>query len=229
MSGVGTLPELGPLLGRLLTPPAEPSAALANLETVRLELLGSLFQKAGAARALLAAGDESGARAAVGPAVWVELWEQAVSGAARGVAVEQERRLRDAARLSRYPAKRLAAALPDSEERRLLAGRLSAAGSGLEEAVLLLGDDSRPWPEALRRVSGELQAAWDRLTATAQHEIAKAELRAAEIRSWRRPWLPLLIAGTILLAAALWLGLVLGGYLRVPGWLTPFANWVWNL
>ncbi len=229
MTGLRTLPELGPLLGRLLAPPAEPSAVLAGLEPVRLELLNALFDKAAVARSRLSAGDESGARAALGPAGWLEVWERAVASAARSVAAEQERRLRDAAILSKYPAKRLAAALPDAEERRLLAGRLSAAGSGLEESVLLLEDGSRPLPEALRRVSGELQAAWDRLTATALREIERGERRAAEIRSWRRPWLPLVIAGTLLLATALWLGLVLGGYLAVPGWLRPFANWVWNL
>ena len=229
MTGLRTLPELGPLLGRLLAPPAEPSAVLAGLEPVRLELLSALFDKAAVARARLSAGDESGARAALGPAGWLEVWEQAVASTARSVAAEQERRLRDAAILSKYPAKRLAAALPDAEERRLLAGRLSAAGSGLEESVLLLEDGSRPLPEALRRVSGELQSAWDRLTATALREIERWERRAGEIRAWRRPWLPLVIAGTLLLATALWLGLVLGGYLAVPGWLRPFANWVWNL
>lgn len=227
--GAGTLPELGPLLGRLLAAPAEPSAALASLEPIRLALLSAIFAKAGAARSQLASGDESAARVSLGPAAWLEVWEQAVTGAARVIIAEQERRLRGAAVRSRYPSKRLTTALPDGEERRLLSGRLSAAGSGLEEAVLLLEDSSRPWPEALRRAGGELQAAWDRLTATARQEIDKSERRAAEISSWRRPWTPLVIAGTVLLASALWVGLMLGGYIAVPGWFMPVANWVWNL
>lgn len=224
-----TMPELGPLLGGLVTAPVEQSAALARLDPVRLDLLTALFDKAGAARARLAAGDEAGARNALGPAAWLEVWEQAVTAAARSVESLVERRLRDAALVSRYSAKRLAASLPDPEERRLLAARLSAAGSGLEATVGLLADPSRPWNEALRLVTGELQAAWERLAATALQEIERGEHRATEIRSWRRPWLPLIVTGAGLLILAGWLGLVLGGYLRVPAWLLPFAEWVWNL
>jgi hypothetical protein len=29
-------------------------------------------------------------------------------------------------------------------------------------------------------------------------------------------------------AAASWLGLVLGGFLKVPGWLLPFAEFWWT-
>jgi len=223
------LPELGPWLGRLVAAPVEQSAALARLDPVRLDLLTALFDKAGAARALLAAGDSSGARNALGRSAWLEVWEQAVAAAARSVESEVERRLRDAAAVSRYPAKRLAAALPDAEERRLLAARLSAAGSGLEAAVELLGDPARSWNEALRLVTGELQASWDRMTERALEEIARGERRAAELRAWRRPWLPLILSGAGLLLLAGWLGLVLGVYLQVPGWLRPFAEWVWNL
>jgi hypothetical protein len=224
-----TLPELGPLLGGLVTAPVEQSAVLARLDPVRLDLLTALFDKAGAARALLSAGDEAGGRKALGPAAWLEVWEQAVAAVARSVENEVERRLRDAAMVSRYPAKRLAAALPDAEERRLLAARLSAAGSGLETAVGLLLDDSRPWNEAIRLVTGELQTAWQQLSAAALREIERWERRAGEIRAWRRPWLPLLLGGAALLGIAGYLGLVLGGYLQVPAWLRPFAEWVWNL
>jgi hypothetical protein len=223
------LPELGPLLGGLVTAPVEQAATLARLDPVRLDLLTALFDKAGAARALLAAGDAAGARKALGPDAWLEVWEQAVTAAAHSVEVEVERRLRDAALLSRYPRKRLTATLPDAEERRLLAARLSAAGSGLEATVGLLADPARPWDEALRLVTGELQTAWERLTNTALQELDRWERRASEIRLWRRPWLPLILTGAGLLLLAGWLGLVLGGYLTVPDWLRPAAEWVWNL
>jgi hypothetical protein len=223
------LPELGPLLGQLVAAPVEQASPLASLAVARLDLLSALFVRAGAARALLAQGDEPAARAALGKAAWLAVWEETVAEAGKGIIDECARRLRESARVSRYPAKRLASALPDAEARRMLAARLSAAGIGLEETTSLLDDDSRDWAEALRRVSGELQAAWDRLSDTATSELEHWERRAAEIRAWRRPWLPLLLVGTLLLALAIWLGLVLGGYLPAPGWLSPLTRWIWSL
>jgi hypothetical protein len=92
-----------------------------------------------------------------------------------------------------------------------------------------LGETGRDWNEQLRRVCGELEAAWERLVATALQELAGWNRRALEIRVWRRPWMPLLVAGGVLLAFAVWLGLVLGGYLPTPAWLRPLAEWVWGL
>ena len=149
--------------------------------------------------------------------------------AARVVLAELERQILDAAAVSRYPAKRLAAVLPDGEEARILKARLSAAGSGLEEAVERLDRGSQSPPEALRRAAGELVAAWERLLITAHAELRRWHQRATAIESWRRSWWPVLLIGAVLLILALWLGLVLGGYLPSPRWLAPFANWIWNL
>jgi hypothetical protein len=223
------LPELGPLLGRLIAPPGEKTPFEAALDGVRVALLTELFDKAGAARGFLLVGDLPGARAALGRTAWLEVWERAVAAALECILEEIERNLRDAAAVSRYPRERLAAALPDPEERRLLAGRLSAAGIGLETALERLGETGRDWNEQLRRVCGELEAAWDRLVSTALQELAGWNRRALEIRVWRRPWMPLLVAGGVLLALSVWLGLVLGGYLPTPGWLRPLAEWVWGL
>lgn len=224
-----TLPELGPLLGTLVAAPVELPAGRAVLEEARVELLSQLFDKARTARAALAVGDEVAARKALGRASWLEAWERALAIAARSLGQEIERRLRNAAAESRFPRKRIAALLPDPEERRILAARLSAAGMGLEDAVPLLDNPARPWEEALRRVAGELEAAWDRLVATALHELEPWDRRAMEIRLWRRSWLPLVIAGTLGLALAVWLGLVLGGLIPAPGWLRPLTDWLWNL
>jgi len=229
VSSTVTLPELGPLLGTLVAAPVELPAGRAVLEEARVELLSQLFDKAGTARAALAKGDEVAARKALGPASWLEVWERAVAGAVRSLGQEIERRLRHAAAESRFPRKRIAALLPDAEERRILAARLSAAGMGLEETVTLLDNPARTWEEALRRVAGELEAAWDRLVATALHELDRWDRRAMEIRVWRRSWLPLVLAGTFGLALAVWLGLVLGGIIPAPGWLRPLTDWLWNL
>lgn len=224
-----TLPELGPLLGRLIEVPAELTPADAALDVARVQMLTTLFQHAAAARALLARGDTSAARAVLGRPAWLEVWERAVSDASSAITAEITQRLRDAATTSRLPARRLAALLPGPEDRRVLAARLSAAGIGLEAAVFQLDDASTPWTDALRRTAGELEAAWEQLGVTAHRELSTWDQRSAEIRQWKRPWTPLVMIGLLLLGFTTWLGLVLGGYLSAPGWLRPIAQWFWNL
>jgi len=223
------IPELGPLLGRLVAPPAERSPLEARFDQIRLDLLTELFERARAAREVLALGDTAAGRAALGGPVWLEVWGRAVAAVTRTLGEDIERRLREAAAASRYPKQRLALALPDPEAQRLLAARLSAAGIGLEEAAEGLGDPSRPWSEALRRIGGELEASWERLLTAARGELATWSAQAAAIAAWRRPWRPLLIAAALLFLVACWLGLVLGGYLSAPSWLRPLTDWVWNL
>ena len=223
-----TVPELGPLLGRLAGRWPEQPGGDAGLEAVRLTLVSALFEHAGTARARLAAGDSAGAAEALGPAVWLEAWEGAVAAASASVAGEIVRRLREAAAASRFPAARLATSLPGEEDRRILEARLSAAGIGFEAALAGLTDGPLPWPEALRRAAGELESAWERLVTAAHRELAVWDTRATAIREWRRPWTPLILTGAALLALAAWLGLVLGGYLPVPAWLRPVAERIWN-
>jgi hypothetical protein len=223
------IPELGPLLGRLAGRWPAPPGGDAGLEAVRLALVSALFDRAGAARARLAAGDPAAAADALGPTVWLEAWERAVGAASGAVVGEIVRRLREAAAASRFSAARLSASLPREEDKRILEARLSAAGIGFEEAVTGLTAGRLPWEEALRHAAGELESAWERLEIAAHRELAVWDTRAAAIREWRRPWTPLIIAAAALLTVAGWLGLVLGGYLPAPGWFRPVAEWVWNL
>jgi len=223
-----TVPELGPLLGRLAGRWPEHPGGDAGLEAVRLTLVSTLFDRAGMARARLAAGDSAGAATALGPAAWHEAWEGAVAAASAAVAGEIVRRLAEAAAVSRFPAARLSTSLPGEEDGRILEARLSAAGIGFEEALAGLTGGQLPWPEALRRAAGELESAWERLVTAAHRELAVWDTRAMAIREWKRPWIPLIVAGAVLLAIAGWLGLVLGGYLPAPAWLRPVAERVWN-
>jgi hypothetical protein len=224
-----TLPELGPLLGRLIEVPAELTPADAALDAARVQMLTTLFEHAGTARAHLARGNPAGARTALGRTAWLEAWERAVADAGSAITAEITQRLRDAASISRFPARRLDPVLPGPEDRRVLAARLSAAGIGLEAAVSQLDDTSTPWTDALRRTAGELEAAWEQLGITAHRELSTWDQRAAAIRQWKRPWAPLVMIGLFLLGFTTWLGLVLGGYLPVPGWLRPLAQWFWYL
>ena len=224
-----TLPELGPLLGRLIEFPAELAPAEAALDAARVQMLTTLFEHAGSARELLTRGNTPGARTALDRAAWLAAWERAVADAGSAITTEITHRLREAASVSRFPARRLPPLLPGPEERRVLAARLSAAGIGLEAAVAQLEDASVVWSDALRRTAGELEAAWEQLVTTAHQELTTWDLRATEIRRWKRPWTPLVASGFLLLGFTTWLGLVLGGYLPVPGWLRPLARWFWNL
>ena len=71
--------------------------------------------------------------------------------------------------------------------------------------------------------------AWQHLLKTARGELSGWEHRADVIRRWRRSWTPILLGGTLALVLSVWLGLMLGGYLPVPGPLRPLAEWIWSL
>lgn len=224
----GLLPEIGPLLGGLVTPTPEHVTPVAGLDQVRLDLVSAILASAGAARARLADGDTAGAEEALGPQVWRSAWDRAVAAAAERVLEEIAARLHQAAQVSRMSPRRLAARLPGDEDRRVLKARLSAAGIALEDAAARLESGSLGGLEGLRRIAGELELAWAALAAAVRTELASWEPRIALVRSWRRGWTGFVIGSALALAASLWLGLVLGGYLPVPDWLYGFAQWAWG-
>lgn len=223
-----SLPELGPLLGSL-TSPAVPDGAAPDLDRVRLAMVTALFEHGAAARQLFQQGDTEGARRRIGAAAWIEIWDDTAKRSAALLMKQVEQDLRDAAMRSRYPKQRLARELPSAEDRAVLAARLSAAGLGLEAAAPLLDDPDAAWDPAVRRVAGELEQAWQRLLETAQTERSRWSARARSVAQWKRPWWPLLVGTGIALSLGVWTGLVLGGYLPVPGWFLPVAEWFWSL
>lgn len=222
------IPELGPLLGTLVQPP-DHDGEKAALDPARLAMVDAVFARAALARRHLAQGEEEAARAALGSRAWLEIWEAAAVRSAATLTERTERRMREAAAHSRIPGRRLAVQLPSEEDRTILTAKLSAAGMGLEAAAPALDAPGEEWDQAARRAAGELEQAWQRLTRTAEDEMSFWDRRIEGIRSWRRPWRPLLVGGGIALGLGTWLGLVLGGYLPVPGPLRPFAEWVWSL
>ena len=223
-----SLPELGPLLGSL-TAPAEREGAAADLDRVRLAMVSALFERSAAARKLLQNGDATGARSRIGAAAWIGIWDDTAKRSAAALVKKVEHDFREAALQSRYPKTRLARELPSAEDRAMLTARLSAAGLGLEAAAPALDDPGAAWAPALRRAAGELEQAWQRLMETAQTELSRWNARVRYVAEWRRPWWPLLLGVGLALALAIWAGLVLGGYLPVPGWFLPVAEWFWGL
>lgn len=225
------VPELGPSLGKVITGTGRDPAGL-QLDAVRHHLATRLFDTAGEARRLAARDERQAALAAVGRTAWLEAWEEAVAGVAELLGAQIEDRLRAAALHARMPRRRLARLLPDATARRALVARLGGTGVGLVPALDLLErraeaalgatgldrDVMDGWQEALRTAGRRLDAAWIALEETVEREWAHWERLAAEIAAWRKPWWPVVATGAIVLAGAVWLGLVLGGYLAAPGW-----------
>jgi hypothetical protein len=127
----------------------------------------------------------------------------------------------------------------DTAEVRGLTGRLGAAGAGLVPALDDLQARGRrllsaaatdraaleEWQRALLTAARRLEAAWLALEEQLADETARWREAVALVAAWRRPLWPVAAVGVPALAAAAWLGLVLGGYLPAPAWLQR----VWSL
>ncbi|HEV7366156.1 MAG TPA: hypothetical protein VGN76_09960 [Gemmatimonadales bacterium] len=238
------VPELGPSLGRLGDPPtlpAERGALDIVFEDIRVDLVSRLFDVAGAARSFAAAGDREGAIASLGRVAWLELWERSVAAAARRMADTVNERLREAAAESRLPLKRLEEFLLTVEDERAIASRLGSGGASFVSALDALEQTipaasaagargrsgQEEWQSALATTARRLESSWLALAAAARTEQARWKAEIEKVRGWRRPTWPVLVATTLVLLSVTYLGLVLGGYLPVPGPLEGLAEFWW--
>jgi len=237
------VPELGPSLGRLVDPGQNARGALGvPLDDIRQELVTALFDLAGAARAFAAAGDRDGVVSSLGRVAWLGLWEKAVGSAAARIAGETNAGLRLAAEESRFPRRRLAGLLLSDEDTRAIAARLGSGGAPLVAALDALEQAanasagrapadaaSRTWQAAVAAAARRLESAWMALEEASQTEQAYWAAEVTRVRRWRRPAWPVWTVTAVLVAAALYLGLVLGGYLPVPPPLRGLASlwWTW--
>jgi hypothetical protein len=211
----------------MVTPAPEHFTGVPGVDEVRLELVSTILSHAGLARERRSLGDAAGSAAAIEGRTWLEAWRTAAASAAERVLDEITARLNAAAVVSRMPKRRLARELPGEEDRRVLRARLDGTGMGLEAAAANLQGPSLRI-DYLRRVAGELELAWAALCRVVRVELETWNDRVARVRAWRRPWTGFAVGSAIALALATWLGLVLGGFVPVPGWLRPFAEWAWN-
>jgi hypothetical protein len=234
------VPELGPSLGRLVDPPPiAPAASLVALDDIRLRLVSGLFELAGAARAFAASGDRDGAVASLGRFAWLGCWERAVEATASRIVAEANAGLALAAEESRFPRRRLAQLQLVEADTRAVAARLGSGGAPFVAALDALeqaggsaagrSPEARAteWQEAVTAAARRLESAWLALETAGrvEHEHWAAEI--AQVRRWRRPTWPLWWLTAIVLGAAGYLGLVLGGYLPVPGPLSGLARFWW--
>lgn len=238
------VPELGPALGQLADPPlgrSDRGSLDLPLDDIRLGLVTGLFETAGAARSFAAAGDRQGAIASLSRVAWLALWERAVAASAERLAEVVNGRLAEAALESRLPPKRLEAFRLKAEDVRAIASRLGSGGAGFVSALDALEQTvpgaaasgargrvgQEEWQRALAATARRLESAWLALTAGAKVEQDRWKAEIQRVRSWRRPTWPLWALTAGVLALSTYLGLILGGYLPVPGPLRRLAEFWW--
>lgn len=236
-----SVPELGPFLGRLSDPPAvsarDPRAV--PLDDIRLRLVTSVFELAGAARSFAAAGDPQGAMGSLGRIAWLGLWERAVAVSAERISAAVNAGFQAAAAESRFSPKRLQGLLLTPEDSRAIAARLGSGGAPFVAALDLLEQavhsasvrahpDQQEWQAALTAAARRLESAWLSLEQSATTELSRWQGEIDRVRAWHRPRWPLWLITLVVLAVALYLGLVLGGYLPVPGPLRGLATFWWS-
>jgi hypothetical protein len=239
------VPELGPSLGRLSDPPSGVTGRDSLdivLDDIRLELVTGIFDVAGAARSFAAAGDRHSAVASLGRVTWLDLWERAVSAAAQRLADAVNDRLRAAAAESRLPAAKLGALLLRAEDVRAIASRLGSGGANFVSALDALEQTvpaaaasgtrghlgQEEWQRALAATARRLESSWLALTMAAKQEQERWKGEIERVRAWHRPLWPLWSITVLVLAIATYLGLLLGGYLPIPGLLRGFVQFWWS-
>lgn len=238
-----TIPELGPALGRLVAPPPPAPGTPPHwirLDDLRLGLVTQLFELLADARRWAGEGERELALATVNREAWETLWSKAVHEVAERTGTAVSDRLIGAAREVRLPARRIPALALEPNEVRALAARLSlgapplfAALAHLDQAASQVRSDRAPaeavvaWQEALLAAGRRLEAAWLALEETLQAEWRAWEAEVQDLRNWRRPRWPLYLAASAIVGLTLYAGLVLGGYLPVPGFLEGPVHALW--
>lgn len=237
------IPELGPSLGRLVAPPPPVPGATPHwirLEDVRVGLVSQLFELLADARRWAREGERELALATVNREAWESAWSRTVQEVAQRAGSAISDRLLAAAREVRLPDRRSQALRLDPVEVRALAARLAHGSAALQQALSALdqaahfarSDRAPPeavevWQDALATAARRLEAAWLALEEALLREWRSWEAEVEDLRRWRRPRWPLLVAGLVLFGTALYVGLLLGGYLPVPGLLRGPVDALW--
>lgn len=230
------VPELGPHLGKLIAGAASTAGGIA-LDDIRLRLVNRIIEQSGEARRLAARGELRAALAAVGRTAWLEAWEEAVGDIAQRLADRVEEELQAQAYAVRMPRRRRRRLALGADERRALAARLGAVGAGFVAALDRLeghagqveesGDPAKMahWQDALTRVARRLEGAWLDIERALAAEADRFAPRLTAVARWRKPWWPVFALGVPVMIFAVWVGLLLGGYLAPPG----FWDRLWGM
>jgi hypothetical protein len=235
------LPELGPWLGRLCALPAGP-ARRVPLEDVRIALASATLDLAGAARDF-ADGDRAAAVSAFRARDWRSAWTTAVSTAAERTRAVLGEAFAAAAAESRFPSRRLRDLQVTPTELGAITARLGARGASFEAHLAQLDELAGPasaagpageaafarWWTGVTDAARALDSSWHAVEEAADAEVERWQGEVNRVRAWRRPRWVLWLVSALVLAVASWLGLMLGGYVAVPGWFLPVAEWWWTV
>lgn len=227
------VPELGPSLGRLLTPRLDGDGPL-RLDEIRCKLGTRIIDSGGEARRLAANEERSATLAAIGRDVWKQAWDEAATAAADLVIGKLDMHIEAEAQAVGMGRKQTARRMSGKQEKRALAARLGSVGADLipvldelndRGALALVATGLEPeavshWQDSLVRAARQLEACWLRLEEVVSLEVTRRLETAESVSRWRRPVWPVLISGVVLVPAVTWFGLVLGGYISSPNWLT---------
>lgn len=226
------IPELGPHLGKLIVGTGRSPGGF-QLDAMRHRLVSRVLNAAGEARRLAARGERASAVAALNREVWLESWEEAVSGVAETLMEVVDRHLAAEAQAVKMPRRLRARVALGAAEKRALTARLGSAGAGLvpvldelerRGAAALVAtarerDAVAAWQAGLTAAARRLEAAWIALEDAVETQVRQWLRVADDISRWRKPLWPVLVVGSFALAGATWLGLVFGGYVTAPLWL----------
>ena len=225
------IPELGPYLGKVVSGTGREPGGLC-LDAVRIRLAGRVFERAGEARRLASRDRRDAAVAAIGRTAWLEAWEEAVGSAAALVLDRAQAHLQAEMRAVRLPGRMRRRVMPSPDERIAVGARLGSAGAILVSsldaietlgaaAVTATGLDRESvvaWQSALCTAGRRLEAAWMALEDAVEQESAQWRRVADEVSRWRPALWPMIVLTVVVTGAALWLGLVFGGYVEPPQW-----------
>lgn len=231
------VPELGPSLGRLIVP-RRVTEPWVPLDDVREALATSVMECAGTARREASNGAQARALVALDRDAWTRAWEEAVRRAADRIVAVLDQTLETEAKRVRMPRRRLRQLAVSPLERRAIAARLASGGDTLDGALDQVAQATetlaRTWPgdaaacsewrAAQEAAARRLEAAWLTLEAQVEQERARWTGELAAVQSWRPSLIPVFAIWTPLAALAIWLGLVLGGYLPAPQWLAELLG-----
>lgn len=237
------IPELGPPLGRLVAPPPPSPGTPAHwirLDDVRITLVTQLFELLADARRWAREGDRELALATVNREAWEGIWAKAVLEVANRAGSTISDRLIAAAKEARLPARKIGSLTLDQTEIRALAARLAHGSApfqqsliALDQAASLARSDRAPagavqaWQDGLTTSARRLEAAWLALEEALAKEWRQWEGEVQDVRRWRRARWPLVVTSITIFGLALYFGLVLGGYLPVPGPLKRPVEFLW--
>jgi hypothetical protein len=223
------IPELGPSLGKLITGSGRNHGAIC-LDEVRHRLATRIIESAGEARRLAAKEERSDVIYTLSPVLWLSAWEETVSGVATILLERIRSRVTREAGAVRMPPKLRDRFFPAAADRRALSARLGSAGVGLVPALDVLArrgaealtataverDAVERWQEALRTAAGRLEAAWLALEDHVDPELDRWNPAIGAVKRWKKSLVPVWIVGGLLLALAVWVGSVAGGFLPLP-------------